>query len=288
MPIEFFQDSSEMQVRQSFVSPTVYLDHWAIRQFTDDLDIQDRLINALQNKGGTLLLSNISFTEFSTATDPRHAVETERFIDRLFPNIYFTDFALDKLLRRERSESNNSTRFWPSADLDQLKFYAERKKWAELEFPVPGLLTLVHENRADMAAVMHDVVQLIKGGLEAVRVDGSYLTKARMVKPTDSRPRTLVILGELMRGFYLDPRAPILDNDVIDMLHAAMPLNCCDYVLLDGAWAERVAKMKDRIEKSGSIMPLAKCFSKRNHGVEAFIKDLEAFDRNSFDSIAIP
>ena len=31
--------------------------------------------------------------------------------------------------------------------------------------------------------------------------------------------------GELMRGFYLDPAAPISDNDIVDMMHTAMPIN---------------------------------------------------------------
>ena len=57
-----------------------------------------------------------------------------------------------------------------------------------------------------------------------------------------------------------------------------MPLNCCDYVLLDGPWAERVEKMKLRLAKSPMIMPLAKCFSQRNDGIDTFLTDLENFD----------
>ena len=60
-------------------------------------------------------------------------------------------------------------------------------------------------------------------------------------------------------------------------MHAAMPINCCDYVLLDGPWVERVNKMKQRIKKTGMIMPIAKCFSNRNNGVESFLADLEVF-----------
>jgi hypothetical protein len=75
MPIEFFPTSSEVRVWQSFISPTVYLDHWAIRLFSDNLALQDRLVNALRSKGGTLLLSNISFCcifwlNLNTHSDP--------------------------------------------------------------------------------------------------------------------------------------------------------------------------------------------------------------------------
>lgn len=91
-----------------------------------------------------------------------------------------------------------------------------------------------------------------------------------------------------MRGFYLDPAALISDNDVVDMLHAAMPINCCDYVLLDRAWTERVEKMKQRIAKVGSTMQIAKCFSARNHGVQAFLDDLEGFDQGALVNPALP
>jgi hypothetical protein len=288
MPIEFFAQSSEVRVRQSFVSPTVYLDHWAIRLFSDDLALQDQLVNALQSKGGTLLFSHISFSEFAAPSDPRHVVDAEAFIERLLPNLYLTDFALDKVLEREQREPNNLKRFWPSADLPQLKFFAERAQDAPLGFTMHGFIAMANTNRVRIAAVTAEVVRKIKVGLEAARADSSYVTKARAIQPDDTRPRTLVILGELMRGFHLDPAAPISDSDVIDMLHATMPINCCDYVLLDGAWAERVEKMKKRIAKVGSTMPLAKCFSSRNQGVQAFLKDIETFDKSAQINPAVP
>jgi hypothetical protein len=288
VPIEFFQVSSEIRVRQSFVSPTVYLDHWAIRLFSDDLALQDRLVSILRSKGGTLLLSNISFGEFSGPSDPRHATDTETFIERLLPNVYLSDFALDKVLERENSETNNSRRFWPAADLPQLKLFAERAQDTPLGFTMRGFVTLAHTNRAVIAAVTAEVVQQIKAGIEASRADPSYVARARTRQPDDARPRTLVILGELLRGFHLDAAAPISDNDVVDMLHATMPINCCDYVLLDGAWAERVEKIKLRIAKVGSVMPLAKCFSSRNNGVQAFLDELEAFDQKTAAEPAVP
>jgi len=51
---------------------------------------------------------------------------------------------------------------------------------------------------------------------------------------------------------------PISENDVIDLIHATMPLNCCDFELLDARWVERIDKMKRRLAKSSMIMPLAR------------------------------
>jgi hypothetical protein len=44
MPIEFFDSPEGRKVRQSFDSPTVHLDHWAIRLFSDDRTLQDRFL----------------------------------------------------------------------------------------------------------------------------------------------------------------------------------------------------------------------------------------------------
>ena len=90
-----------------------------------------------------------------------------------------------------------------------------------------------------------------------------------------------MIMGELLRGFILDSNAPMSENDAVDLIHAAMPLNCCDYVLLDGPWTERVEKMKLRLSKSSMVMPIAKCFSQRNDGINVFLTDLENFDPES-------
>ena len=279
MPIDFFTASDGVHVRQSFVSPTVYLDHWAVRLFSDDLHLQNRFVCALMAKGGTLLLSNLSFVEFAAASNRQHCDDTETFIERLLPNIYLTDFALDKVLEKENGERNNAKRFWPSTDLPQLKLFAERTQSASSGLTMRGFISLAHVNRTQLSQSTEELIRMVGDGLNSARSDASYVAKARKVRPTDERPRTLLILGELLRGFNLDPRATISRNDVIDLLHAAMPLNCCDYILLDGPWAERVAKMKHRISKTSMKMPVARCFSQRDNGVEAFLADLEAFDK---------
>lgn len=278
MPIDFFMDSDGVHVRQSFDSPTVYLDHWAIRMFSDDLGLQDQFVNALMSKGGTILLSPVSFVEFTRATDARHCSDAEVFLERLLPNIYLTDFAFDKVLEQERDELNNYVRFWPSADLPQLKFFAERAQDTPLGFTMHSFIALAYTYRSELSKSIESVALSIVNGIESARRNPDYVLKAKNSVPSDKLPRTKVILGELIRGYNLDHTAPVSENDAIDLLHAAMSVNCCDYVLLDGPWTERVEKMKLRIAKTGMNMPIAKCFSKRANGVTAFLADLEAFD----------
>ena len=277
MPIDFFTASDGVHVRQSFDSPTVYMDHWAIRMFTDDRSMQDRFVNALMSKGGTILISNVSFVEFAQATDSCHCRETEVFLERLLPNIFFTDFAQDKVLAQEQAEPKNQRRFWPSADLPQLKLFAERAQHAPLGFTMNGFISEVRFHQAELSKLTKDIARSIINAIESARNDPSYVRKAKNSLPSERRPRTMVIFGELIRGYNLDSSAPITENDAVDLMHAAMSVNCCDYVLLDGPWTERVEKMRHRIAKSGMTMPIAKCFSNRANGVTVFLEELEAF-----------
>lgn len=287
MPIEFFSADEGIHIRQSFDSPTVYLDHWAIRFFADNLVLQDRFVNALMSKSGTLLLSNISFSEFAGPTDPSHCRDAGAFVQRLMPNIFLTDFAFDKILLREREELNNERRFWPSADLPQLKLLAELAPDGMLSIGVNRLFEMAYSSRVAVEDSTESLVSIIRDALEKVRHDPNYVRKARNITLSDRRPRTTTIMGELMRGFNLDGGSTLSNNDVIDLLHAVMPVNSCDYVLLDGPWVDRVNKMSQRIATARLTMPIAKCFSKgKNGGIDAFLASLETF--TSPESRAIP
>jgi hypothetical protein len=140
-----------------------------------------------------------------------------------------------------------------------------------------GLISVTHEYGTELIESTDRVAAEIVERIESIRLDPTYVSKARNAVPDDRRPRTKVILGELIRGYVLDCKAPISKNDAIDLQHAAMSVNCCDYVLLDGPWTERVEKMRRRITKARTGMPIAKCFSGRGNGGEAFLADLEGF-----------
>jgi len=290
MPIEIYTSSNEEDVaRQSFDSPTVYLDHWAIRMLSDDINLQSRFVYALKSKEGTLLLSNLSLMEFSAASDLRHCIDAENFFDRLLPNIYFTSFAIDELHERECAEIDNVKRFWPSADLHTLKFFVERIDDISNGNTMSGFLSFSHENKDQFFQLKNVVVNAVRNILKTLSDDASYISKAKNVKPSDARTRTYNILGELLRGFNLDSNSIMTDNDVLDLMHALVPLNCCDFVLLDGAWAERVDKMNRRMEKESINMHVGKCFSQRSNGVDLFLSDLEEFDKTkNLENIARP
>lgn len=285
-----FNDSAEgVRVRQSFDAPAVYLDHWAIRLFSGDRVRQDRFIAALKRKGGTLLLSNFSLAEMGGASEPQHVIDIESFLERCLPNLFLTNFRLDDIQVRELQARDNAVRFWPTADLTQLKLFGELSLKAGSAFSLKGIAELAYTHRVPINALMRSNSRDVIAALTKERAEADFVRKARNVPLDSRRPRSLLIMGELIRGFVLDPNAGMSENDAIDLIHAVMPLNCCDYVLLDAPWVERVKKMKGRLAKSKLAgMPIAKCFSQRAGGVDAFLADLEQFDPQSQPSPARP
>ena len=279
MTIDFFTSSSNLHIRQSFISPGIYLDHWALSLFSEDINLQNRLIRAIKDKKGTLVISIINFMEFASATDPKHSLETESFLDKVLPNIYFADFDIDKVKNKENNMLNNEDRFWPSADLFHLhELYQSSTRHNKPT--TAGMFQKFQAERKYVLGLKAQVILDIRNAIDSTFKETSYKSKARNIDPNNERTRTSIILGELLRDFVLDSNANMSDNDIIDLAHAWTSTNCCDYSLLDNAWRERVKKMECRIQKSSIKMPIAKCYSKKHNGIESFIDSLEAFNLN--------
>lgn len=89
--IELFQTLTAIgarMARQELVAPAVYLDTWAIREFSETAALGDRLRGALLRAQGTLVLSDINLVEFTGMSDASHAYEAGRFFDSLLPHLF--------------------------------------------------------------------------------------------------------------------------------------------------------------------------------------------------------
>lgn len=277
MPMEFFIKDGETHARQSFDAPTVYFDHWAICDFSDDMLLQDRFVKPMQAKRGTFVLSHINLAEFTKASNPRHAEAAERFLERLMPNVFLIDFDFEKAKELDNQPRYAGQRTWPSADLAMLKFVAERSIDAGVDFTLADFITLTTPHSDQLSKTFNESNQRILDTINKQRADPVYVKKARQSVPDTSRTKTQVVMGELIRELTIDVKATITVNDVVDWQHAILPVSCCDYLLLDGKWEQRVRTMTKRVKQQGIHMSFAKCFSKRKNGLSDFLNDLEVF-----------
>lgn len=275
MPIDLVMSGEETRVCQTFESPTVYFDHWAICEFSDDISLQDRFVRAMLEMRGTFVLSHTNLAEFSTATDPRHVQSAERFLDRLMPNVYLTDLCLDKADAFEPRFVGD--RMYPSEDLPMLKLLAELSIAKGLSPTLIGFISLAHQYRDRISRQFSQSRQSVLDALQTQRMDPAFVEGARRSTPDCHRPKTRMVMGELMRELIIDPSATITVNDIADWQHAIVPISCCDYVLLDSKWEQRVRAMVKRASNAGSDLSFAKCFSKRSAGLIRFLEDFEGW-----------
>lgn len=277
MPIRYHIESSPIGVSQSFDSPTVYLDHWALRDLCDDSALQDRFVAGLSRAGGTLLMSHMNFAEFAAVEDAGTCDRGEAFLSRVFPNIYFSEFNIDKAIQQEEAQSLLviKQRLAPPSDPQMLRAFAHR--YPVTSPAMQGFIAEVHQHRVFMKAKMDGVNSRIAARLLAQRSDPSFVKAARSTPIDNGRVATKLVFGELMRDFVLDNTSSVEPNDAMDMQHATVSLAYCDFVLLDGKFADKVRRMKDRMAGANMAMPIAACYSKRDNGVDQFLSSLESW-----------
>ena len=58
---------------QRDASPTVYLDHWALRELSTTPTLAEQFVAALKQRNGTLALSCTNLIEFCNVTDDHQA-----------------------------------------------------------------------------------------------------------------------------------------------------------------------------------------------------------------------
>jgi len=259
----------------TFGPPTIYFDHWAIRAFSERGQPQDRFVDLLHRKAATFVLSLCNLAEFSAPSDRRHAIDAEHFLDRLMPNIYLTDFDLDRALRMEGiAQQNNLRVFMPHCDWLARKVLERTLRTGE-PLSLRGLLSEANQ-APEFTEIWNATTRAILDKILELRDTSAFVSKARSSIPSDDRPKVHVVLGELMRDLILNPGGRVTQQDAADLLHAALPSMGCDFVLLDGRWVSRVETMRRRLAKHCSDFRLARCFSKRDEGLSQFLDELDA------------
>lgn len=279
MPLRFhISPDHSIGVSQTFDSPSVYLDHWAIRLLSDDLALQERFVSALRHAGGTLLLSHLTFAEFAAVEDSATCDRGEAFLSKVLPNVYFAEFNIDKARQQEDAQPPLAVRpkLAPPPDPQMMRAFAVRYSLS-LPFAMTGFIAEVHQNRGRMETLVRDVNSRIADKLVAQRTDAAFVSAARNTPVDNGRQPTTLVMGELMRDFVLDSTSSISANDAMDLQHATVSLAYCDYVLLDGKFADKARRMKERISRANMSMRLAACYSKRDAGLQRFLSSLESW-----------
>jgi hypothetical protein len=258
---------------QTLVAPVVYFDHWAVRRFAEEREVQDRFVHALHRAGGTLLVSLTNFGEFSAMTDRRQAVEAEEFLDRVLPSLYIADFGADPGFLQAQGRPGPRPENW--------LFRQMAEEWDANGNRI-STRTLI-ANSVDQRHIVQPAFRELKAGVAAVvnaiRTDPVRVAFARMDRIAEGATFRVVLQNALLRDFMLDQNAAFSENDAMDFNHAMGACVSSDIVLLDASWVHKVREADRRLQAANATRHrLPRAFSQRE--IETFLDALEALQPN--------
>jgi len=261
-------------VAQRLQKPVIYLDHWAIRMFSDVQEVQNRFIAALHRAGATWLFSQLNLFEFVGMTDLQQATASEALLLRAMPNLHVADMTMDKgylLPNGSPHHPDAPDEQWILQDLGE-RAYIAGGAWNTHRFLTDcithreKLLPLYEEMKADWVA-----------RVKAMAQDSERVARAHKFMPTaEMNPRD-ALAQELPREPILNPKYNFDGNDSMDLLHTLAPAVVCDFALLDGQWRHRLDSATKRLRKGGITGNLPKPYEKRM--VPEFLAALEALPK---------
>lgn len=278
--IEFtFNEQGELVISQRDVSPTVYLDHWALCQFSENQKLADRLTEELNYRNGTLALSWLNLIEFTKMTIEEQARKAENLFESNLPRVFFLEVEPFAVIRREDDLLASGPPTAPHADLELLHVFSQFKPSTLKPFTAKDLFRVVQgsglEKRFDHLA---DTVVYRVGALRK-EMDTNPQFGA-MTRRSPSGPQiqrgTRFILREMVRTLLVDKGTKLTRNQAIDLLHPVVPVAYCDLVLLDKHWETQVERLRSRFRAAGMSVPMAKVFSGKSYGIDRFLYELES------------
>jgi len=267
--------NGELTAGQQLVSPAVYLDHWALRAVSEDATLGGRLTQALETRGGTLVLSWANIAEFPDL-DERAARQAEEFIDRQLPHLFFLKLNPFDVIRGENALIAGGPPVPPHADLELLRLVVGLRPSGVQPITCIGMLAEVSGRREESTERMRAVfVDWLSSLREEYLEDNDFRTLVDRSLQGQATPRgTSIVLREVVAGLMRDKSAPITPNDALDFFHTIVPVAYCDFVLLDGRWRDQVDRLRARLRRARVDFPLATVFSGAG-AVERLIETLE-------------
>lgn len=260
-----------VSIRQNFSSPLVYLDHWAVRRFSDDEALADRFIAALHAAQGTWLFSHINLSEFTAMRDVPTARRVEALIQRAFPYFYVLDTVRDTPyfhVDQAQPPPDAPNKHWMLRDL------GDRAVIAGGTFNAHRFISDGIDHADGLLPIFEQMKREIADHITAIRQSIFANQDRRNLVPS----RHMLLIDIFKEELLVEPASQanqrFRDNDAVDFVHALPACQLCDMVLLDTAWCHKVALATRRIREAGIEGKIAACYSPND--LDDFLAALEA------------
>jgi hypothetical protein len=251
--------------------PLIYLDHWALRLLSEDLEFKNRFLVAFARRG-TVMFSLMNVVE--VAKDPGNASQIRDFLARLGPHWVPVTIGPFRVIDAEES-GRTPDGMDPCMSIG---FLTDPMFVARL---VAGTVSLAHvvdltreTNSAGFIAAddrtTDDLLREINTGRGKYASDPQSLEKMYPNLSFDRKAPMRGIYNGLIRLSIKDS-FPLNRNHARDLYHALVPVRCADMVTLDNHWSGQVQKLRLPVD-------FVRVYSRSNF--QDFLRDLEAAGRS--------
>jgi hypothetical protein len=263
-----------ISLKATLTHPIVYLDHWAVIEFSNQKELQRPFISLLKKKSGTLLLSQANFFEAAGFESYEQAERIEDFLEAVLPNIHIVDFSLDAAMFGEARYSQTKpamTRFWIVEYLLELA----RENGGNLTFKTmytavikehSMLKPLFIEAKAEIAKAMHVAIH-----------SNEMLRKAKNYKPDDKQPPANLVLSAYLHDAQKNNTQKFELNDSVDLIHAVPAVLTGDFALLDKKWCQRTDRAEKYLVANGVNLKIARRYWGKAEQIDKFFDDLKNY-----------
>ncbi len=250
-----------LSLRQRLVRPVVYLDHWAVRRFSDEEQLGSRFIAALHAAQGTWLFSQVNLSEFCAMQDVATAHRVESLIEKAFPNFYVIDAVDDTPYFREEQPrlprpAEAPDKHWMLEDL-------ARRALITGKLNSHRFISDAIDHRDILLPIFEQMKRDIVTAVTVIREHVLASNDRKKLMPRSGMRLIDIFKEELLIEPFGDPKQPFTGNDAVDFVHALPACQLCDFVLLDSAWCNRIKVTTRRIRSAGIKGRLADCYSPR-------------------------
>jgi hypothetical protein len=250
-------------------SPLLYLDHWAIRRFSENPTHGSRFLTAFKNRG-TVMFSLMNVTEIARDASPTRAREISRFLEAL--GEHWIPMTIDpiRIVRAEES-GTTSDGIHPCVSAGFLSDPAFAQRLTTGNVSLSHVVDLTRGPngdaiRQDSARQELQLLNSLQDWRNAYTNDHTELdTKFPVVPFVAERPMRTIYHG--LARLTITDGFKLTDGHVRDLFHTLAAVRCAEMVTLDAHWVNQVQKLRLPTD-------FVKLYSEAN--LEQFLSDLEA------------
>ncbi len=252
----------------------VYLDHWALVEFSKKDDYRQKFITALKTSSGTLLLSQANFFESAGFKDHEQALKIENLLNEAIPYVYVADTFKDRgfiFLNGGPEFEDSPKEHW----LAKHMLDAAAVNNDQLTFST--MFTGVIDEYTMFAPIFEDMKSSVAAEVARFRADPALLEEGKKFIPNNNMSSQHLLMAALLRDIQVNSTQKFLSNDSMDFIHAVPALITSNFVLLDKAWCHRIDRAEKFLIGHGVARKFAKRYWDNPKKLEEFFEELSNF-----------